>query len=128
MKYTHSCADHGGGLAVLGAACDRGWRGRGRDGIQAGGLRPAERDRLRDVPGSGLGVGGAQNPVVVRHLSAGQIALILAGGFAYTVGMVVLWRRWPDPRPRRFGYHEVWHLFTIVAAALHFAAVASVVR
>ena len=66
-------------------------------------------------------------PILVRHLSAGQLALILAGGFAYTVGMVVLWRRWPDPRPRRFGYHEVWHLFTIVAAALHFAAVASVV-
>ena len=67
-------------------------------------------------------------PVLVRHLSAAQLALILAGGLAYTVGMVVLWRRWPDPRPRRFGYHEVWHLFTIVAAALHFAAVASVVR
>ena len=67
-------------------------------------------------------------PILVRHLSAGQLALILAGGLAYTLGMVVLWRRWPDPRPRRFGYHEVWHLFTIVAAALHFAAVASVVR
>ena len=67
-------------------------------------------------------------PVLVRHLSAAQLALILAGGFAYTVGMVVLWRRWPDPRPQRFGYHEVWHLFTIVAAALHFAAVASLVR
>ena len=56
-------------------------------------------------------------PILVRHLSAAQLALILAGGFAYTLGMVVLWRRWPDPRPRRFGYHEVWHLFTIVAAA-----------
>ena len=67
-------------------------------------------------------------PILVRHLSAAQLALILAGGLAYTVGMVVLWRRWPDPRPRRFGYHEVWHLFTIVAAASHFAAVASVVR
>ena len=43
-------------------------------------------------------------PVLVRHLSAAQLALILAGGLAYTVGMVVLWRRWPDPRPRRFGF------------------------
>ena len=67
-------------------------------------------------------------PVLVRHLSAVQLALILAGGLAYTLGMVGLWRRWPDPRPRRFGYHEVWHLFTIAAAASHFAAVASVVR
>ena len=65
-------------------------------------------------------------PVLVRHLSAAQLALILAGGLAYTVGMVVLWRRWPDPRPRRFGYHEDWHLFTIAAAPLR--AVASVVR
>ena len=43
-----------------------------------------------------------------------RLALILAGGLAYTAGMVVLWRRWPDQRPRRFGYHEVWHLFTSV--------------
>jgi hemolysin III len=36
-------------------------------------------------------------------------------------------RRRPDPWPRSFGYHEVWHSFTIVAAVLHFAVIATVV-
>ena len=38
----------------------------------------------------------------------------------------MLFIRRPDPWPRTFGYHEVWHLFTVVAATLHFAAVATV--
>ncbi len=67
-------------------------------------------------------------PVLVRHLSTVQLCMILAGGFAYSVGMIVLWRRRPEPWPGRFGHHEVWHLFTVVAAALHFGAVASLVR
>ena len=35
--------------------------------------------------------------------------------------------RRPDPWPRAFGYHEVWHSFTVVAAVLHFAVIATVV-
>jgi hemolysin III len=66
-------------------------------------------------------------PVLVVHLSALEIALVVAGGVAYTVGIPVLARRRPDPWPRTFGYHEVWHSFTVVAAGLHFAAVAAVV-
>jgi hemolysin III len=34
--------------------------------------------------------------------------------------------RWPNPWPTTFGYHEVWHLLTVVAAVLHFAAVTSI--
>ena len=48
-------------------------------------------------------------------------------GLAYTIGFPVLMRRRPNPWPTTFGYHEVWHLLTVVAAALHFAAVADVV-
>ena len=66
-------------------------------------------------------------PALVRQLSPGQVALIAGGGVAYTTGSWVLWRRRPDPWPRVFGYHEVFHGFTIVAAALHFSAVASIV-
>lgn len=66
-------------------------------------------------------------PALVQHLTALQLGLIAAGGIAYTVGIPVLARRRPDPWPRIFGYHEIWHGFTVVAAALHFAAVTAVV-
>ena len=65
-------------------------------------------------------------PTMVDHLAAWQIGLIVAGGLAYTIGFPVLLVRRPNPWPSTFGYHEVWHAFTIVAAALHFAAVTSV--
>ena len=52
--------------------------------------------------------------------------MILAGGLAYTIGFPVLLVKRPNPWPAVFGYHEVWHSFTVLAAALHFAAVSSV--
>ena len=66
-------------------------------------------------------------PVLVRHVSIGQVALIITGGLAYTIGFGVLLLRRPDPWPHIFGYHEVWHGFTLVAAGLHFVAVATMV-
>jgi hemolysin III len=65
-------------------------------------------------------------PVLVTRLTVPQMALIVGGGLAYTIGIPVLARRWPDPWPATFGYHEIWHGFTVVAAALHFAAVGAV--
>lgn len=69
----------------------------------------------------------AAAPVLVHHLTPLQLVLIVAGGIAYTVGFPVLLTRWPDPWPKVFGYHEVWHTFTIVAAVFHFSAVATLV-
>jgi hemolysin III len=66
-------------------------------------------------------------PVLVNNMSPGQLALVVSGGLVYTVGSVIFMLKKPDPWPGIFGYHEVWHGFTIVAAALHFAAVASLV-
>lgn len=66
-------------------------------------------------------------PALVQHLTAVQLALVVSGGLAYTIGIPVLARRRPDPWPTVFGYHEVWHGFTVVAAVLHFAAVTAVV-
>jgi hemolysin III len=65
-------------------------------------------------------------PVLLDSLSALQMGLIIAGGVAYTIGMPVLLTRRPNPWPSTFGYHEVWHLLTVIAAGLHFAAVADV--
>ncbi len=65
-------------------------------------------------------------PALVDSLSGLQFGLIVAGGLTYTVGFPVLVTRRPDPWPTTFGYHEVWHLLTVIAASLHFAAVANV--
>lgn len=65
-------------------------------------------------------------PVLIDTLTSVQFGLIVAGGIAYTVGFPVLVTRRPNPWPATFGYHEVWHLLTVVAAGLHFAAVANV--
>jgi hemolysin III len=67
-------------------------------------------------------------PAMIHRVSAISFALLLIGGVAYTGGAIILGTRRPDPFPRVFGYHEVWHSLTIAAAALHYVAIASVVR
>jgi hemolysin III len=67
-------------------------------------------------------------PAFARYMTGGQLAMLVGGGVAYTVGIPVLMLRRPDPWPRAFGYHEVWHSFTVVAAVLHFAVIATVVN
>jgi hemolysin III len=52
------------------------------------------------------------------------VALLTTGGLLYTIGAIVYARRRPDPSPRVFGYHEVFHVLVIAAAAVHFTAVA----
>ncbi len=48
-------------------------------------------------------------------------ALLLAGsGLMYVAGATVFARKSPDPVPRVFGYHEVWHVFTLAAGACQF--------
>ena len=54
-------------------------------------------------------------------------ALILGGGVCYTLGAIALATRWPDPWPKVFGFHEVFHAFTVVAAGLQYAAIAGIV-
>lgn len=63
-------------------------------------------------------------PELWSQIGAGGTALVAAGGLLYSAGAVVYATQRPDPSPRVFGYHEVFHLFVILAAAAHFAAVA----
>lgn len=55
------------------------------------------------------------------------VSLIVLGGLIYTVGAVIYARKLPDPSPTWFGYHEIFHACTIVAALCHFAAIAVVI-
>jgi hemolysin III len=60
-------------------------------------------------------------PALRGLLGAPGVALLAGGGVLYTLGAVIYASRRPDPFPRVFGYHEVFHALVIVAAALHFA-------
>jgi hemolysin III len=64
---------------------------------------------------------------VSAGLGGENMALVLAGGVAYTLGAVAYAAKRPDPFPRVFGYHEVFHALTIVAAVLHFIVVTRLV-
>lgn len=66
-------------------------------------------------------------PDLLDELSVGTLVLIVVGGVIYTVGAIGLARRWPDPDPARFGYHEVWHLNTVLGAIAHGVAVVRIV-
>ena len=66
-------------------------------------------------------------PGMLAHLSIAELVLIAVGGVLFTVGAVFLLTRWPDPFPRVFGYHEVWHVLVVAAVVCHFVAITSVV-
>jgi len=63
-------------------------------------------------------------PSVVDELGWVATALLGLGGVLYTVGAVIYARRRPDPSPAVFGYHELFHTFTIGGAGLHYAVIA----
>ena len=50
--------------------------------------------------------------------------LVAGGGLLYMAGAIVYATQRPDPNPRVFGYHEIFHALVIVAAAAHFTAIA----
>jgi hemolysin III len=52
------------------------------------------------------------------------LVLVLLGGVFYTAGAIVYVRRSPDPVPHAFGYHELFHVLTLAAAACQCAAIA----
>lgn len=51
------------------------------------------------------------------------LTLVAAGGLLYTLGGVVYGLKRPNPSPRWFGFHEVFHTFTIAAFTCHYVAV-----
>ncbi|MGB5952394.1 MAG: hemolysin III family protein [Ornithinimicrobium sp.] len=55
------------------------------------------------------------------------VVLIATGGLLYTLGAVVYGLKWPNPSPRWFGFHEVFHAFTLAAFTTHYIAVSMAV-
>ena len=66
-------------------------------------------------------------PAMRALLSTTDVALLIAGGVAYSLGAMAYALRRPDPIPHVFGYHEIFHACVLGAAACHFALVWSLV-
>jgi len=66
-------------------------------------------------------------PAVMTQFGPVIFWQIAGGGVAYTFGAVVYAKRYPNPWPTVFGYHEIFHLLVIMAAASHFVAIRAAV-
>ena len=62
-------------------------------------------------------------PSFFASASAAVITCLVLGGALYTLGGVIYGFRWPDPSPRWFGFHEVFHTLTIAAFVTHYVGV-----
>jgi hemolysin III len=62
-------------------------------------------------------------PALWRTGGARPAALFVVSGLVYVVGVVGFAKNVPKLRPTVFSFHEVWHVFTVIAAAAHFGAV-----
>ena len=62
-------------------------------------------------------------PDFYRSGGVALLTLIIVGGALYTVGAVVYGLKRPNPSPRWFGFHEIFHACTIAAFTVHYIAV-----
>jgi hemolysin III len=72
-----------------------------------------------------LGLGWAAIMYIVPLFNANiaMMVLVLVGGGLYTLGAIVYGTKWPNPSPKNFGFHEIFHSFTVLAFFCHWTAV-----
>jgi hemolysin III len=82
-------------------------------------LRPRLSRALRTALYGAMGVGSMLLllPALWQSLPATALGLLVLSATLYLVGADVYVRRWPDPLPRMFGYHELFHVLVIVGNA-----------
>ncbi|MGE5603130.1 MAG: hemolysin III family protein, partial [Nitrososphaerales archaeon] len=56
---------------------------------------------------------------------AGAIAWLVLGGVLFTIGAMIYAKKKPDPWPNVFGFHEIWHIFIILACLAHYILIAA---
>ncbi|GAA4236074.1 hemolysin III [Streptosporangium album] len=66
-------------------------------------------------------------PQLMEGAGPVAVTLIFVGGLFYTAGGIVYGLRRPDPSPRWFGFHEVFHALTVAAYVVQYIAVSLVV-
>lgn len=72
-------------------------------------------------------VGVLTIPQLFTGAGVAVAVLLLVGGGLYSLGAVIYAIQWPNPFPRVLGFHEVFHLLVVAAAAMQFVAVSLVV-
>lgn len=65
-------------------------------------------------------------PDFLREGGVAVLVLVVAGGALYSLGAVVYGLKRPDPSPQWFGFHEVFHAFTLAAFTTHYIGVSIV--
>ena len=65
---------------------------------------------------------------VYASLGVAGFTLLVVGGGLYTLGAVIYALHRPNPWPRSFGYHEIFHALTVAGAACHYVVIAIFVR
>lgn len=71
----------------------------------------------------GLGWAAIMYIVPLFNANVAMMVLVLVGGGLYTLGALVYGTKWPNPSPRNFGFHEIFHSFTVLAFFCHWTAV-----
>jgi hemolysin III len=66
-------------------------------------------------------------PQLFEHRGVAVPVLLLIGGLLYSLGAAAYATKRPNPWPRTFGFHEVFHSLVIAAALVHFIAIAGVI-
>jgi hemolysin III len=66
-------------------------------------------------------------PGWIQYFGSQVVGLIAVGGAIYSLGAVVYAKRWPNPWPLTFGYHEIFHVAVVLGCICHYWAVWQVV-
>jgi hemolysin III len=66
-------------------------------------------------------------PELYHSLGDRNVALLISGGVVYTIGALCYALKWPDPDPKVFGFHEIFHLLVNLGAVLHFIVIWSLI-
>ena len=70
-----------------------------------------------------IGIGWVGAILIIRSvplIGKAGFALIFIGGVVYTIGAMIFYLEKPNPVPGKFGFHEIWHLFVLTGAVMHY--------
>ena len=70
-----------------------------------------------------LGCAAMMNVQDLFYANVAMMVLVLVGGGLYSVGALVYATKWPNPSPKNFGFHEIFHALTVLAFMCHWSAV-----